>query len=154
VQEVRADLAPLRIRGRAPFITPSTFSRNPLMSTSETLEPTPATPVSEDRTIAIVAYITLIGFIVAIILHGNKKTRLGAYHLRQSLGLMLAWVAAFFVTSILAMIPFIGWILGLAIWGGLFVLWLLGLLNAANGQLKPVPYVGVYFEKWFGQAFE
>ena len=49
--------------------------------------PPPAAPVKEDSTVAILSYITIIGFIVAIILHGNKKTSLGSFHLRQALGL-------------------------------------------------------------------
>ena len=32
------------------------------------------TPVQEDKTVAIIAYITLIGFIVAIVMHGSNKT--------------------------------------------------------------------------------
>ena len=48
---------------------------------------TPAVP--EDKTVAILAYITLIGFIIAIVLHGQKKTALGAFHLRQMLGIFL-----------------------------------------------------------------
>ena len=43
----------------------------------------------EDKMVAIVAYLTLIGFIVAIIIHMNKKTKLGAFHLRQMLGFVL-----------------------------------------------------------------
>jgi hypothetical protein len=46
--------------------------------------PPPATtaPAAEDRTVAIVSYLTLIGFVVAILLHSSKKTQLGAFHLR------------------------------------------------------------------------
>ena len=125
------------------------------MTTPVSPEPVPSSaPLAEDKTTAIVAYLTLIGFVVAVILHGNKKTALGAYHLRQSLGLMLAWVATFFVNVILGFIPFVGWAIGLALWLGLIVLWVMGLIAAANGEMKPVPVIGVYFEKWFGRAFE
>ena len=54
--------------------------------------PQPTAPVGEDKTVAILAYITLVGFIIAIVLHGQKKTALGTYHLRQALGLILAVV--------------------------------------------------------------
>ena len=65
---------------------------------SEPSAPPPATPPvapsqGEDRTVAILAYLTLIGFIVAIVLHSNKKTKLGAFHLRQMLGLLLCGLA-------------------------------------------------------------
>lgn len=109
---------------------------------------------TEDKTTAIVSYLTLIGFVVAVVLHGQKKTRLGAYHLRQMLGLMIVSVALMIGGTILAFIPFIGWLISLAAWVGLLVLWITGLIAAANGEQKPVPVLGVRFEKWFGRAFE
>ena len=57
---------------------------------------TPETPpaVAEDRTVAILSYITIIGFIIAIVMHSSKKTAIGAYHLRQCLGLLLTGLPA------------------------------------------------------------
>jgi uncharacterized membrane protein len=110
--------------------------------------------VTEDKTVAIVSYLTLIGFIVAIILHGNTKTRLGAYHLRQSLGLFVTGIAVWIAAFILAFIPILGWLSAFALWIGLVVLWLLGLIAAASGQMKPVPVVGEHFQKWFATTFQ
>jgi len=110
----------------------------------------------EDKTAAIAAYITLIGFIIAIILHGNNKTKLGAYHLRQALGLIVTSVAVWIVVVFLAVIPFIGIIfivLAPLVWVGILVLVIMGIINAANGQEKPLPLVGHLFEKWFVSAF-
>jgi uncharacterized membrane protein len=109
---------------------------------------------NEDRTVAIVSYLTLIGFIIAVIMHGTKKTRLGAYHLRQSLGLMLSSIAVAIASAVLAFIPFVGWLAGVAAWFGLLVLWVMGLLAAINGEQKPVPVLGIYFQQWFRNAFE
>ena len=109
---------------------------------------------TDDKTTAIVSYLTLIGFIVAVLMHNTKKTRLGAYHLRQSLGLMLAAIAVAFAVAVMAFIPIIGWLAGMAAWLGLLALWVMGLLSAINGEQKPVPVLGVYFQKWFGNAFE
>lgn len=120
--------------------------------TTESVPP-PATPVSEDRTVAILAYITIIGFIIAIILHSSKKTALGAYHLRQTLGLLIASLAFGVAGTIIALVPFIGWIISLAGWLGFLVLWLIGLIAAANGQQKPMPVLGEHFQKWFAGAF-
>ena len=53
--------------------------------TSPPLQPPPPSPPAppasggEDKTVAIIAYITLIGFIVAIIIHMNKKTKLARF---------------------------------------------------------------------------
>src|SRR5665213_3720454 len=67
--------------------------------------PTPAqTPpppaIAEDKTVAIVSYMTMLGFIIAIIIHTSKKTKLGAFHLRRMLGLWLTVIALIIVHSI------------------------------------------------------
>ena len=121
-------------------------------TTTSTAPLTPAT--TEDKTTAIVSYLTLIGFVVAVVLHGQKKTRLGAYHLRQSLGLMLTGVAVMIGGAILGFIPFLGWLVSLAAWVGLLVLWVTGLIAAANGEQKPVAVLGAHYERWFGRTFE
>lgn len=113
-----------------------------------------ATAVAEDKTVAILSYLTLIGFIVAIVLHGSKKTNLGAFHLRQTLGLLIAGIVFGFGGVIIAMIPVLGWIAVPLIWIGFFVLWLMGLIAAATGQMKPVPVLGDKFQVWFGKTFE
>jgi uncharacterized membrane protein len=125
------------------------------MDTTNSSLTAPSTLAStEDKTIAIISYLTVIGFIVALVMHGSKKTRLGSYHLRQSLGLMITSVAVVIVGMVLAFIPFIGWLADLALWFGLIVLWFTGFLAAVNGQQKPVALLGQHFEKWFSNAFE
>lgn len=120
--------------------------------------PAPATPseisAPEDKTVAIVSYLTLIGFIVAVVLHGNKKTKLGAFHLRQTLGLFVTGIACWVVNIMLAFIPIIGWLAIFIIWIGLLVFWVMGLIAAAQGQMKPVPILGEHYQKWFGKTFE
>jgi uncharacterized membrane protein len=123
------------------------------MNTTVSTAPLPSA-TTEDKTTAIVSYLTLIGFVVAVVLHGQKKTRLGAYHLRQMLGLMITSVALMIGGTILAFIPFVGWLISLTAWFGLFVLWITGLMAAANGEQKPVAVLGARFEQWFGRAFE
>lgn len=117
---------------------------------AEPVQPTAA----EDKTVAILAYLTLIGFVVAIVLHSSKKTKLGSYHLRQALGLLVTGVAAWVVNIVLAFIPILGWLAIICIWLGLFALWLMGLIAAASGQMKPVPVLGANYQKWFGTAFD
>ena len=111
----------------------------------------------EDTTVAVLSYITLIGFIVAIVMHGNNKTKLGAYHLRQSLGLIITAVAFYIAVFIIAFIPFVNLLLviltplaGL----GFLILVILGIVNAANGQQKPLPLVGKMFESKLASAFQ
>jgi uncharacterized membrane protein len=119
--------------------------------------PAPATPppsTTEDKTVAIVSYLTLIGFIVAIVMHSSKKTKLGAFHLRQMLGLFLTGLAVGFSQIILLFIPILGWLAIFVLWCSMLALWVMGLIAAVNGQMKPMPVVGPLYQKWFGTTFE
>ena len=122
---------------------------------SDTPETTPA-PAKEDTTVALLAYITLIGFIIAIVMHSSKKTALGAFHLRQVLGLFVTGFVIWIPCLILTMIPVVN-IIMILVWPllgiSLFVLWIMGLIAAINGQQKPMPVVGDYYQKWFANAF-
>lgn len=119
-------------------------------------EPTTPAITSEDRTVAILTYITIIGFIIAIVLHSSKKTALGSFHLRQGLGLLVAGAVLWVAGMVIAFIPLIN-VLMVLLWPvigiGLFVLWLMGLIAAINGQQKPMPILGEHFQKWFAGAF-
>jgi uncharacterized membrane protein len=47
------------------------------------------------------------------------------------------------------MIPILGWIIDLV---GVFILlymWIIGLINAINGNDKPVPILGKKYTEWF-----
>ena len=91
----------------------------------------------DGKTKAIVAHITFIGWIVAIVLNSQEKDELASFYIRQMLGLV--------ILSLFTWIPFIGWILGI----GVFVLWIISLIGAISGEAKLVPIVGEYFQKWF-----
>ncbi len=99
---------------------------------------------TQDKTIAIVAYLTVIGLVVALVMNNEKKDLFSTYHIRQSLGLVLTSIAL----SLINVIPILGWIVSLI---GAFVLlymWVVGLLNAVNGREKPVPILGEKYKEW------
>ncbi len=105
------------------------------------------TSVNDGKTVAIIAYLWLIGWIIALILHNGNKTAFGAFHVRQSLGIMILGILVWILNLALAMlgISFLGWIFSIAI----LVLWLLGLISAIQGEIKPVPILGIQFQDWF-----
>ena len=124
---------------------------------SETPPPPPpplGTPgVTEDRTVAVLSYITIIGFIIAIVIHSGKKTALGAFHLRQVLGLIVSGLVMWVACIVLAFIPILGWLAIVVAWIAFFVMWLMGLIAAATGQQKPMPIMGAQYQKWFSGTF-
>jgi uncharacterized membrane protein len=117
--------------------------------------------IEEDRTAAILSYLTIIGFVVAIVIHSGKKTALGAFHLRQMLGFIIVGlcvgIAVGISAAILAFIPIVGpiliFLLWAALWVGGLVLWVLGLIAAIQGKQTPVPIIGEPIQKWFANTF-
>lgn len=97
------------------------------------------------RTVAVIAYLTIIGLIIAFLLNNEKKDAFASYHIKQSLGLTVASLALF----VIGMLPILGWIISFLGSILLLVLWIMGLINAANHKKEPVPLLGKYFEDWF-----
>ncbi len=109
----------------------------------------PAPATDNGKTVGIVSYLTLIGWIVAIVMHGSNKTSFGAFHLRQGLMNMIMLLAA----SVIAIIPILGWLVYLVAFVAWVVFAIMGAIAAANGQEKKLPIIGDLAEKWFANAF-
>lgn len=91
----------------------------------------------KEKSNGIIAYVTIIGFIIAFVQNQEQKSEYVNYHLRQMIGIIAC--------SFVWVIPFLGWILGL----GVMVLWIMGIMGAMNGERKPVPILGDKFQEWF-----
>lgn len=105
----------------------------------------------DKKTISIISYITIIGWVIAYVSHNNspEKASLSRYHLKQSLGVAIMGILLGIVLNIVAMVvPALSVILSLASLA-ILVLWVFGIINAANLQEKPVPLVGGMFENKF-----
>ncbi|MCR5701553.1 MAG: hypothetical protein K6G76_05340 [Lachnospiraceae bacterium] len=79
------------------------------------------------RTTGIVAYITLIGLIIALVAGDKDGAR---FHVNQAL--------VIFLFGLLGVIPCVGQIWMIFI----FVCWIMGLIAAINEEEKPVPLIG------------
>ena len=93
------------------------------------------------KTIAIVSYLTWIGWIIALVLNMEKKNKFAKFHLRQSLLILIIGAVGMFIFWV----PIIGW----ALWVVLLILWVIGFVAAVNGQEKEVPVIGKLAQDWF-----
>lgn len=109
----------------------------------------------EDKVVGIVAYLSLIGFIIALVLNNDKKgadKEFGSFHLRQSLGLIIASIGLFIAYAIISAILlaigpfflFIASFLYLIIVLAILALVIVGIINASNGEKKELPIIGKY----------
>jgi len=103
------------------------------------------------KTEGIIAYCTLIGFIIALIMNGdqNNKSELGVFHIRQALGIFCTSFAIGLASIILMFIPIIGWLAIMGAYIGVFIFWILGLIAAINGEKKAVPVLGAFYQNIF-----
>lgn len=103
------------------------------------------------KTISIVAYITIIGWIIAYLQNKNseQKSKLASYHLGQGLGIfifsIILNIALFIVMSIVPSLRSILGLLGVVP----LILIIFGIITANNEALKPVPLIGKFFEGKF-----
>jgi uncharacterized membrane protein len=105
----------------------------------------------DQKTIAWVSYITIIGWIIALVSYNssNDKSSLAKFHLRQSFGIFATGIALYIVMiMMLFVMPFFFFLY--PIFGiGIFILWIMGLIGAVNGVEKPVPVLGDFYQKTF-----
>ena len=121
--------------------------KSTIMSTET--NPTPAAPGIDGKKISIISYFTWIGWIISFVLYNSNKSRLAAYHLRQTLALMILSILVYIVQIMLIFIPFLGWAVAILLWICLLVLWVLGLVAAINGEEKPIPVIGPMAQSTF-----
>ncbi|WP_420319388.1 hypothetical protein [Gorillibacterium massiliense] len=91
--------------------------------------------IEKNRGIAIVAYII---FFVPLL--AARDSKFAMYHANQGLLLFLAAVA---INIVGAIIPILGWLI-ISPLGNLAVLVfaIIGIMNAAKGEQKPLPFIG------------
>jgi uncharacterized membrane protein len=101
-----------------------------------------------NKTLSIVSYITLIGWLISYFYGKENANSLLKYHLRQSLGLLI--VSAIYNIALMVLICIIPSLYFLTIIGVIFlVLLIIGIINASNEVEKPLPVIGKMFESKF-----
>ena len=100
--------------------------------------------IDKSRAFAILAYFWIL-FLVALI--AAPQSKFAKYHANQDLILFIATIIGAVGCKILGYFPFINFLLLVIVpvfWGGWLVLAVLGVVNAAGGQCKPLPLIGHY----------
>lgn len=100
---------------------------------------------TQGKDIALIAYLTIIGLIIAFVMNNDKNFAFAKFHIRQSLGIFLTAIALSFIN----IIPILGWLVFIV---GIFVLlymWIKGLMNAINGKEEYVPILGKKYAEIF-----
>jgi uncharacterized membrane protein len=98
----------------------------------------------DDKTKSIVAHLTIIGWVIALVMNQTEKGPNTSYYLRQMLGLMILGILGSVILMFLP-VPYLSTVWSILI----LILWILSLVSAAGGTQKPLPVVGDMFQQWF-----
>ncbi len=113
-------------------------------TTQKETQPQNPSPGEKNTGMAIIAYII---FFLPL-LTGAKKDPFVKYHVKQGLTLFITAVVVRIANYILVYIPIIGlmisWLLSLF----LLILLVIGIMNAAKREEKPLPVIGKFAEKF------
>ena len=98
----------------------------------------------EGKPTAIIAYLWVIGLVIAFLMNSTKKNAFASFHIRQAVGLIAIHLIIQLVDRFLGM-GMLTWVFDI----GLLILWVLGIFSAIQGEEKTVPLLGDQFQEWF-----
>jgi uncharacterized membrane protein len=120
----------------------------------------PAAPAANtggmaDNVAGMLAYITIIPAIIFLVMEPYNKNRFVRFHSFQNLffvvGLFACWIAFVILSMVLAFIPILGHIVMALLWLtlslGSFIVWIIMVIKANQGQMWKLPFVGDLAEK-------
>ncbi|MUU77304.1 hypothetical protein [Winogradskyella endarachnes] len=100
--------------------------------------------IDEGKTLGLVAYLTLLGTLIAFFMNQDKKNPFTAFHIRQGLGLgILYTIIAFVVSSMDSMM------VSMSFWVFFSILYFYGLIGAISGKMNKIPLIGDVFQNIF-----
>lgn len=96
------------------------------------------------KQIAIIAYLTIIGAVIAILMNSENKKEFASFHIRQALGIFITFfLLGYFVGT------FDNWGVTTGFYLFIFILWLFGFLGALQNEQRTIPILGDFFQKIF-----
>ena len=100
--------------------------------------------VEQEKTTAIISYFTILGSIIAIFMNLEPKNSFAGFHIRQAFGINITfYILAYFIGY------FDSWMISGSFYVFIVVLWFYGFIGAIQGEMKTIPLLGEYFQKWF-----
>jgi uncharacterized membrane protein len=76
-------------------------------------------------------------------MNAETNNPFATFHIRQGLGLTLTFISLGLIIS-----NFDSLLISFPMWIFISVLWSYGIFTAIKGEIKPMPLLGLYFQKW------
>ena len=94
--------------------------------------------VSSGKTMAIIAYLI---FFIPLLMDDMRKNKFVMYHTEQA-------IALFILNIVLGIVATITCGIGLILYVAWLVFLIMGIMNASKGEIKPLPLIGQFGEKF------
>lgn len=107
-----------------------------MADTTRNLNITPE-EIQQGKTMAIIAYLI---FFIPLLMDDMRKNNFVMFHTEQALANFLLGVVISIIGSLTC--------IGLVLWFVPLVFCVMGIMNASNGEMKPLPIIGQYAEKF------
>jgi uncharacterized membrane protein len=102
------------------------------------------TTIENGKTMALIAYLTPLGTLIAFFMNQEKRNRFTSFHVRQGLGLGFLYIALGYIMGY-----FDSWMITYSFWVFFSVLFLYGIFGAITGKLNKIPLLGDFFQTTF-----
>lgn len=100
--------------------------------------------IDEGKTLGLVAYLTLLGTLIAFFMNNDRKNPFTSFHVRQGLGLGILYTIIAFVVS-----SFNSMMISMSFWIFFSILYFYGLIGAISGKMNKIPLIGDVFQNIF-----
>jgi len=97
-----------------------------------------------EKNTAIIAYLTIIGSVIAIFMNNENKSSFASFHIRQALGIFVTFFLLGYLIGY-----FDSWMVSSSFYICFFILWIYGFISALNKEEKEIPLLGAFFQKFF-----
>ena len=102
------------------------------------------TTEKEGKTTACIAYLTIVGSLIAITMNMEPKNTFARFHIRQAFGIHLLYHGLAIVLTFTGIVQASFWLF--LLYG---ILAVYGLMGALNQKKQSIPGIGPFFQKWF-----
>ena len=103
-----------------------------------------------DNVVGMLCYITIVPAIIFLVLEPFNKKRFIRFHAFQCIFFAIAWTVLWIILAFIGHIPFLGWAT-IFVWPLVslagFVIWLILVLKAYQGQMFKLPVIGDFAEQ-------
>jgi uncharacterized membrane protein len=103
-----------------------------------------------DNVVGMLCYITIVPAIIFLVMEPYNKSRFVRFHCFQMIFFCVAMIAIWIGLTIIGFVPgliFITFPLHMLVWLGSFIIWIILLIKANQGQMFKLPIIGDLAEK-------